>query len=163
MKSTKMIFILVILLVITSVYLSIKNPKDAVEDSDVVENIVIDTTDIDQTGETDSMMEDGVMPGTYEAYDPEKLAFAETGNVVLFFRASWCSTCRTLDEDIKANMANIPSDLRILDVDYDNSTDLKKKYQVTTQHTLVQVDKDGNMLKKWIGSADLVDLASKVQ
>ena len=101
--------------------------------------------------------------GSYETYSVEKLAFVEKGHVVLFFHASWCPSCRTLDNDIKGNLSSIPSNLKILDVDYDDSSDLKKKYGVTTQHTLVQVDKDGAMIGKWIGSPTLSHLVSQVK
>jgi len=100
--------------------------------------------------------------GSYEAYNSSKLAYAENGDVVLFFRASWCPSCRTLDKNIKENISNIPSGVIILDVDYDNSTDLKKKYGVTYQHTLVQVDSSGNMIAKWSGGSTLQDLVSKI-
>jgi thiol-disulfide isomerase/thioredoxin len=100
--------------------------------------------------------------GSYEAYDMTKLTKAETGDVVLFFRASWCPTCRGLDKDIRANLGNIPENLTILDVDYDNSNELKKKYGVTYQHTMVQVDKDGNMIKKWMGSPNLTSFIKEV-
>ena len=86
-----------------------------------------------------------------------------TGNVVLFFRASWCPKCRALDADINANIKNIPGNLTILNVDYDNSTELKKKYGVTYQHTLVQVDKSGAMIKKWAGSPTLADFIMEVK
>jgi len=111
------------------------------------------------------MMEEGdamMKAGAYEAYAPEKLAKAESGDVVLFFRASWCPTCQAVDKDIKANLGKIPSDLTILDVDYDNSSVLKKKYAVTYQHTFVQVDKDGNQLKKWNSSPTLDALVAEV-
>ena len=102
-----------------------------------------------------AMMEkkDGAMmsKGSYEAYDPSKLAMADHGKVVLFFRASWCPTCKALDADIKAHLASIPEGVHILDVDYDNSADLKQKYGVTMQHTLVQVDAKGNLITKWSG------------
>ncbi len=102
--------------------------------------------------------------GSYEVYAAEKVALASaTHDVVLFFRASWCPTCRAVDSDIKANLGKIPSDLAILDVNYDNSSDLKKKYGVTYQHTFVQVDKDGNMIKKWSGSQTLSALVSEVK
>ncbi len=102
--------------------------------------------------------------GSYEAYSPEKVAAkAEQGNVILFFRASWCPTCRTLDKDIKANLGNIPSGVTILDVDYDNSEELQDKYGVTYQHTLVQVDKDGNLIKKWSGSPTLLSLVAQIK
>lgn len=117
-------------------------------------------------GKSEMMMKlEGEMShmGSYEAYSESKLAKAEDGKVVLFFRASWCPSCRTLDTDIKANQAMIPEGVTILDVDYDQSTALKQKYGVTTQHTLVQVDAKGNMLNKWSGSATLATVVSNIK
>ena len=114
----------------------------------------------DDATKTDTMMK----AGSYEAYAPEKVILAsDTHDVVLFFRASWCSTCRVVDADIKANLSKIPSSLVILDVNYDNSTALKQKYGVTYQHTFVQVDKDGNLIKKWSGSGTLSALVAEVK
>lgn len=101
--------------------------------------------------------------GSYETYSPEKLALAETGKVALFFRASWCPTCRALDANIRSNLDNLPESVTILDVDYDNSTALKQKYGVTVQHTIVQVDASGNQIAKWQGSQTLSDLLSKLK
>ena len=101
--------------------------------------------------------------GLYEAYSVEKLAMAETGQVVIFFHASWCPSCRALNNDIEANVDAIPEGVTILKTDYDKETELKKKYGVTTQHTLVQVDKDGNMIKKWSGGSKLENLIMQLQ
>jgi thiol-disulfide isomerase/thioredoxin len=102
--------------------------------------------------------------GSYETYSPDKVILASsTHNVVLFFRAGWCPTCIAVDKDIKANISNIPSDLAILDVNYDTSSDLKKKYGVTYQHTFVQVDKNGDLIKKWSGSPTLAKLVAEVK
>lgn len=102
--------------------------------------------------------------GSYESYDASKIAMASTThNVVLFFRAGWCPTCISLDRDIKAHLKSIPENLTILDVDYDNSTELKKKYGVTYQHTFVQVDARGNLIKKWSGSPTLAELVTEVK
>ena len=108
---------------------------------------------------------DGAMmsKGSYEKYDPSKLALANDGKVVLFFKASWCPTCRALDADIKANLGAIPAGVTILEVDYDNSTELKKKYGVTMQHTLVQVDAQGNLIMKWSGGNTLTALVEKLK
>ena len=109
-------------------------------------------------------MESGMMMGgQYVAYDAAKLAFAKEGKVVLFFRASWCPTCRALDADIKSNLSQIPKNVLILDVDYDKSAELKKQYGVTYQHTLVQVDADGKMIAKWSGSEGLAALLAQVK
>jgi pyruvate/oxaloacetate carboxyltransferase len=102
-------------------------------------------------------------PGIYTKYDEGKLAMANTGDVVLFFKAAWCPSCRTLDAALVAEAANIPSDLTILEVDYDTAVELKKKYGVTTQHTLVQVDASGTMITKWSGGSTLASVVAKVQ
>ncbi|MEK9160443.1 MAG: thioredoxin family protein [Patescibacteria group bacterium] len=102
-----------------------------------------------------------VAKGSYEAYASEKIARASEEDVVLFFRASWCPSCRALDADIKAQ--GVPEGLTILDVNYDKETALKQKYGVTTQHTLVQVDASGEMIKKWSGSPTIAELVTQVQ
>ena len=141
--------------------------KRAMEEKDAM--MKADNTETDSMMKKDetSMMDksDTMMKvGSYETYAPEKVALASaTHDVVLFFRASWCPTCRALDADIKANLSKIPESLAILDVNYDNSTALKQKYSVTYQHTFVQVDKDGNLIKKWSGSPTLSALVSEVK
>ena len=101
--------------------------------------------------------------GQYVTYAPLKLSFAKEGKVVLFFRAGWCPTCRALDGDIRSHLGDLPKDVLILDVDYDTAKELKQKYGVTYQHTLVQVDETGNMIAKWSGSEKLSDLLSEVK
>lgn len=101
--------------------------------------------------------------GTYEVYDAAKLAKAKEGKVVLFFRATWCPSCKALDTDIHAHLKDIPQDVTILDVDYDKYTDLKKKYGVTMQHTMVQVDAEGNQIQKWSASPTLSDLIEHIK
>lgn len=101
--------------------------------------------------------------GAYEAYAPEKLARAENGDVVIFFSATWCPTCRALNKDIEANQGNIPSGVTILQADYDRETALRQKYGVTRQHTLVQVAADGTLIKKWTGAPTLARLVEGIE
>jgi thiol-disulfide isomerase/thioredoxin len=101
--------------------------------------------------------------GSYEAYSPDKLARASDGDVVLFFRASWCPTCRAVDADIRAHLNDIPKGVTILDINYDDSTALKQKYGVTYQHTFVQVDAAGNQIVKWSGSPTLASLLGNIK
>lgn len=129
-------------------------------DGDMIDQ---NTTKTDSSSSVVTPSTQTTQAGSYEVYSPEKISRASTGKVVLFFRASWCPTCKTLDADIKAHLSSIPNDLTILDVNYDNSSDLKKKYGVTYQHTLVQVDKDGNMIKKWSGGATLVSIVTQIK
>ena len=114
--------------------------------------------------EEGTMKEDSMMQksGSFEAYAPEKLALAEKGKVVLFFFAPWCPTCKALTKDINANLNSIPAGVTILNTSYDNETALKKKYGVTYQHTLVQVDADGTLIKKWNGSETLAKLIPEI-
>ena len=90
-------------------------------------------------------------PGSYEAYTPEKLVLAETGDVILFFHADWCPSCRALESDIEANLSAIPDGVHILKVDYDNETDLKQQYGIVRQHTLVQVNSNGEEIQTLTG------------
>ena len=98
--------------------------------------------------------------GTYTNYSESLLANASTGEVVIFFNASWCPTCKSTIKDINANLDKIPSSLTILSADYDKETALRRKYGVTMQHTFVKVDKDGNLIKKQSGLSTVGDIAN---
>ena len=76
---------------------------------------------------------------------------ATAGPKVLFFHASWCPQCRTLDEQLLAEGA--PDGLTVFKVDYDSRTDLRQRYGVTLQTTVVFVDDRGEP----ISSAVLYD------
>ena len=102
--------------------------------------------------------------GSYTSNSKELVAKAETTPTVLFFHASWCPTCRATDKDINANMDDLKkSGVQILKVDYDSSTDLKKQYGVTSQHTFVKVDSEGKQLAKTTGLATLNDVTEFAQ
>lgn len=100
----------------------------------------------------------GMIKGSYSDYDASKLSNAEHGTVILFFNATWCPTCVAANKNF--NGSTPPDGLTVLKVDYDDSTDLKRKYGVTYQHTFVQVDKTGKLLKKWNGSKTYDELIS---
>lgn len=103
-------------------------------------------------------------PAQYVPYTPEAVAtYAARGDVVLFFRASWCPSCRALDADITSNLGSAPAGLTILDVNYDTATELRQLYGVTTQHTLVQVVADGTLIKKWSGGSTLASVIAQVE
>lgn len=122
-------------------------------------------TDVMDTEESTNEAEEGQAQsaGTYEDYSPSKLALASKGRVVLFFKANWCPTCIAFDKSVSANLSAIPAGTHILKIDYDNSSELKKKYGVTYQHTFVQVNAQGNMITKWSGSTNLADLVSHLK
>lgn len=104
--------------------------------------------------------------GFSERYQPySELALADAGTddrVVLFFSAAWCSTCKVLRDDIAANQQSIPDDVRILLVDFDDATELKQKYGVVSQHTLVQVGRTGEGVARWELSRSLDDVLATI-
>lgn len=156
-KNTGIIIgIIALVVIVGGVYASMKSNDDAIMVKEQVEQKVMEDK---KTAEENTILK----VGSYEAYAPEKLVRAETGDVVLFFHASWCPSCRSLNSDIENNMSAIPEGVSILKLDYDKETELKKKYGVTYQHTLVQVDKDGNLIKKWSGSPKLSNLVSEIK
>lgn len=99
-------------------------------------------------------------PGAYitlAEYEGSKDMY-DSGTVVLFFHATWCPTCKATEENLNADLASIPEGLAIVKVDFDSSDDLRQKYGVTTQHTFVQVDADGDELAKWTGTLTAQDI-----
>ena len=74
---------------------------------------------------------------------------------------TWCPTCQETQKNLEADPAAIPAGLTIVKVDFDTSDELKRQYGVTTQHTFVQVDADGNELAKWTGSSTAEDIAGQ--
>lgn len=139
--------------------------KKAIEEKSMMEADVIKKDDTMMKTDTMVKPAETVMmeKGSYETYDVSKLARAEKGDVVLFFKASWCPSCKAVDADIKANQNSIKDGLTILEVDYDNSQALKTKYGVTYQHTFVQVDSNGTQIAKWSGSPTLASLTSNLK
>lgn len=100
-----------------------------------------------------SVPEDGSAGAYLSLADYERDPGVFAGDdVVLFFAASWCSTCRRTRANIEADLAGIPPGLVIVVVDYDTATDVRRLYGVTVQHTFVQIDAEGTALKRWTGS-----------
>ncbi len=74
------------------------------------------------------------------------------GQSLLFFAATgWCQTCSELENEIVARAPEIPSGMTVLKVDYDNDTEMNRKYGVTMQHTLVLLDSNGAEITRWAG------------
>lgn len=124
------------------------------------------TSDSSQSGDgmkSDKMMKSSIVSGDYElkglgphvvAYTSEKDAqmLANSQKVVYFFAASWCPDCQATYADIKANFKSLPENVTIVFVNYDHSSELKKKYGITMQHTFVLVDSMGKAKKLWSGT-----------
>lgn len=97
---------------------------------------------------------DGTAAGRYVSlaeYEKDPAAYADT-TVVLFFHAPWCPSCRATESAVRAD--GLPAGLTLVKVDFDTAIDLRQRHGVTTQHTFVQVDPDGDRLARWTGSED---------
>ena len=72
-------------------------------------------------------------------YTAAALAEAEKANqpVALHFHADWCPTCRAQDKVVQALKAEKGLDLTILTVNYDTEKDLKRRFKVNSQSSLV--------------------------
>ncbi len=85
---------------------------------------------------------------TLADYNADTAKYADTKKVY-FFHASWCPICQGIEKEIKADMSRIPAGVTLIKTDFDTSTALRQKYEVTTQYTFVQVDNDGNEVVQW--------------
>lgn len=97
---------------------------------------------------------------SYQSYveAPEQYT---NSRVVFFFNASWCSTCKVARDNFESTLNEIPSDMAIVVVDFDNSDELRKKYGVTYQHTFVHIDSKGDAIKKWSGTTTIAALVDQ--
>jgi thioredoxin-related protein len=84
--------------------------------------------------------------GKYITYSAEALSTA-TGKRILYFHAPWCPQCQELDASIKKGP--IPDGVTIIRTDFDSNQELRKKYGVTQQTTLVLIDENGNLVNKY--------------
>ncbi len=131
------------------------SPSDAMSDHEMTDDMSDDMSKDASAGEAE------MAPGAYVKwadYEADPAAYAD-GKVVLFFHASWCPTCQASEESL--NTEGVPDGLTVVKVDFDTATDLRKKYDVTVQHTYVQIDGDGMGLKKWSGTVSGADIAAE--
>lgn len=89
--------------------------------------------------------------GVYVDYEENIVANTE-GTKLLFFHAQWCPQCRALEADIERT--GVPSGVTIIKVDYDSNQQLRQRYGVTLQTTVVRVNDAGELVKKFVAYGD---------
>jgi hypothetical protein len=100
--------------------------------------------------------------GLYLPYTPTALA-QSSGNIILFFYASWSPASIATNKDITDKKNTLPKDLTIFRVSFDDADAMKQQYGVTDQQTFVQVTNTGELIKKWRGANTLVDIIQQIQ
>jgi thiol:disulfide interchange protein len=96
----------------------------------------------------------------YADFDADRAAYTD-GTVVLFFHAGWCPTCKEAERNLTGDPAGIPAGLTIVEVDFDEATDLRREYGVTQQHTFVSIAPDGSKLEVFTGAVTAADIAER--
>ncbi len=149
MKNRKLaitVLLIIILIVAAFVYVFFlpKAPIDNAEKTPPANN----STETKPVPIDPNMQTPAPMAGKYTDYSEASFAAAANEKRILFFHAAWCPQCRALEKSIQAE--KIPSGIVILKVDYDTSQKLRRQYGVTLQTTLVEVDKNGTLKKKFV-------------
>lgn len=164
MKKNIVVVLLLIALVVISGYGFLNRGSSEQEDAMKLEGMMPkeDDATIDammkKTEENaDAMMKKEV--SGYTTYNASAVsdALASGKNVVLFFHAPWCPTCKAADANLLKETA--PANTVVFKTDYDSNTDLRKKYGVTYQHTFVSLNADGSLKKKMSGADSFSDLS----
>jgi len=129
---------------------SLKKSQDsAMDDTKMTDDTVTkDSSDdamMDDTGDVVTKESSA----NYQPYSEASYAAATNQKRVLFFHATWCPDCQNIDKQLQADSSSIPEGAIVFIVDYDKEKDLKAKYNITYQHTFVQVDTQGNAVSTW--------------
>jgi len=127
-----------------------KAEEDMIAKSAITQQVDAVTTEKDSVA-TEAQATTNPAPGAYVNYTEDALSSA-TGTRLLFFHAPWCPQCRALETDIIAK--GVPNAVSIIKVDYDTNQSLRKKYGVTLQTTVVRVDDNGGLVKKFVAYDD---------
>lgn len=100
----------------------------------------------------DDAVDEMLVSGVYMPYEEGFIGDGEPA--ILFFHATWCPTCKRADEVLTQWYEEEDFPLSVYQVDYDSAQELKAQYGVTSQHTFVLVDGEGNAVRSLVGPSD---------
>ena len=181
MKQSTLVYVSIAILLVGGVSVYALNRSTGMQTADTVEKSKeVMESDADSMMAEDTMlkddevfMQDGgaadeVPSSRYQEFSDLAMDSSADTRRVLFFYANWCPTCQPADVDFRNNVSQIPEDVTVIRVNYnDTETDageeaLAEKYGVTYQHTYVQIDSEGNEVAKWNGG-QLEQLLTNIQ
>lgn len=148
MKKVWLIILGVVIVIgIAVAYLLLTGRKAASPQDNAAQTATQQSSQPPETSEANTEQSAAQTPGNYTPYSPD--AVTKTNDrKILFFHAPWCPQCRALEKSITSSA--IPTGVTIFKVDYDSSTALRQKYGVTIQTTLIEIDKNGNEVQKYV-------------
>ncbi len=107
-----------------------------------------DASSSSDEGEEESEDDAGVSAGAYLAYSDGVLGNGETK--LLFFHAPWCPFCVANDALLHTLYDGEDFSRSTYKIDYDTATELRSRYGIVTQDTVVLVDGNGEKLESLI-------------
>jgi thioredoxin 1 len=97
-------------------------------------------------------------------YTAAALAEAQKADkpIALHFRADWCPTCRAQDKALETLKAEPGLDITVLSANYDTEKDLKQRFTIRAQSTLVML-RGKKEIGRSIGETTAAGLRSALQ
>jgi len=91
-------------------------------------------------------------------YSPEAVqtALDAQKRPVLFFQASWCSTCYLIEKNFQEHAEEIPSDVVMFRVNMDTNKELNATYNVVAPDEFVQINAQKDEISHWKSSEQAV-------
>jgi thiol-disulfide isomerase/thioredoxin len=143
-KAAVVITIIILVIVIAIAFVLFAKPRGKQPSAE----LPLDNTARDQPAAQGQSEQ--VLPGKYSPYSEDEFITEATTykRRVLFFHASWCPQCRSIEKGITEG--TVPAGMALYKIDYDNASTLRQKYGVTLQTTIVEVASDGSIKKKFV-------------
>lgn len=114
-------------------------------------NVQTQTTSETDTGTSQPTARSTNQKGNYVDYSEGVIA-STSGTKLLFFHAPWCPQCRSLESSIK--QSGVPDGVTVIKVDYDSNQQLRQKYGVRIQTTVVRINDQGELVESFVAYDD---------
>lgn len=145
---------------------TIEVEDDSMEESEDDEDDIEVEADIETEADTEVMTDEeevaDAQSAQYVTYSDGAIAEYAGSDKVIFFHASWCPACRALDAELSSQISELPEGTVVMKADYDQETELREKYGVNLQHTLVFIDDEGNTTRSNLTGADFAKLQAEL-